>query len=435
MDLRRPATRAAPDLTIALDRAAGPVVPRRTICDDPPVPDDGPTPPRETVPWERLPYLERFGVEYVKRLSRSLPELAADAEIHILDARERAALRGIERRAVLRSGLAGALSALVSVAGIVWADHSFPVAAVDPAWAQRALYWGVVFGVAGGAAVLEMVFLYRDALRHTLMMARAAGLPLFDEDDDRVDRELAGGLVRAALELQNPARTSLGVDPLREASRWRLVAYSLLYKGKVAVTSFLLKMLVRRAMGRAVVRGAVVELVAVPVTAAWNAAVTWLTLREARLRILGPSAAATLVGELWEEDPDSPQRQGALRAVASAMVRSRDLHPNIVSLLHEVRERLQPDDEGEADALDDTGRFLDHFSAASPDEQRWIHAVAVLAAILDGKLVAPERRLLQELRGAMGISTSLRDVRQLARRFKAGQPVRAAELYPPDQKS
>ncbi len=383
---------------------------------------------RESVPYDELPFVERAGIQYVKRVSRSLPNPEAEDAVHVLNERERAAMARIERRAVLRSAASGAVSALIAVAGVAWADADF---APDPEGAtllQHAIYWGVVFGVGGVAAVFEMVFLYRDSLRHTLMMARAAGLPLFDEADERVDREHAGSLVRAALELQNPARPVLGVDPLREASKWRLLLTSVLYKGKVAVTSFLLKLLIRRALGRAMVRGAVVELVAVPVTALWNAIVTWRVMREARLRIMGPSAAAELVGALWEGGPSSPQRGGAVRAVASAIVRSSDLHPNLISLLHEILERGDVGDT--TDAIDDTSRFLALFTEAPREHQRWLHAVAVLAAILDGRVAASERRLLTELREILGVSTDLRDVEALAKRFRKGQDVRLDQLFP-----
>ena len=350
------------------------------------------------------PLLERVGVRYVLRLSRSLPRVGPDAAIHVLDARERAEINRIERAGVVRSALAGALSALIAVVGVWLADERFAVPE-EGGLLDHAVYWGVVFGIGGVAAVFEVVFLYRDALRHALLMARAAGLPLFDEDDASVDAEIAGSIVRAALELDNKQEAGrLGINPLREASKWRLLLYSLLYKGKIAVTSFLLKLVIRRAMGRAAVRGAVIELVAVPVTAAWNAVVTWLVLRETRLRIMGPSAAASLVDELWARAPASPQRSGALRAVASAIVRSSDLHPNIVALLVEVEARAEGE---EPEALDDTERFVEEFRAADAEHRRWLYAVAVLAAILDGRIAPAEKALLRELRGILGLDPAV----------------------------
>lgn len=382
---------------------------------------------RETIPYEDLPFLERAGIEYLKRMSRGLPSADDDDPVHELDDKERAKVLAIERAGIIRSASAGAISALIAAFGVLWADHAYALGD-EATTGELVKYWLVALGPGAIAAVFELVYLYRDGLRTVLKMARAAGLPLFDEADERVDRELAGSLARAALELPNPAEKTLGIDPLREASRWRLFLYSALYKGKVAVTTFLLKMLLRRAMGRVALRGAI-EFVAVPVTAIWNGVVTARVLKEARLRILGPSAASGLLEGLWSDDPSSPQRAGAIRAVASAIVRSTDLHPNLVALLYEVRSRTTDGDE--VPGIDDTSAFIEAFRAADADERRWLHAVATLAAVLDGKIVESERELLRELRRIIGIPTSLGDVDDLALRFRRGRRIEASELMPP----
>lgn len=374
---------------------------------------------------EELPLLERVGLRYVESLTRELGAVDVDDAVHILDPSEWKALVAIERNAIIRSATAGALSALVCVIAVIAADAWFPLPLGEPDWLDYGTYYGLIFGVAVAAAIIEVGYIYRDALRSTLLMARAAGLPLISELDDKADPRVAGALVRAALELPNPAEARDGVDPLREAPRWRLVAYSLLYKGKIAVTNFALKMIVRRALGRAGLRG-LAELVAIPVTALWNGIVTWQVMREARLRIVGPSAAQVLIDELWRVRPSSPQRAGAIRAVASAIVRSNDLHPNLVALMHEVRERAEDLDDHEA--LDDTQRFLDEFEAAARPQQEWVLAVATLAAILDGRIATGEAELLERLRRLAGLSTDLGDVRRLARRLRRGKPITATEL-------
>ena len=48
---------------------------------------------------------------------------------------------------------------------------------------------------------------------------------------------------------------------------------------------------------------------AVPVTAVWNGVVSWLVMREARLRAMGPSAAVALVDAVFDDVP--PQDEAA----------------------------------------------------------------------------------------------------------------------------
>src|SRR5207249_1674991 len=142
---------------------------------------------------------------------------------------EREALRRIERGAIVRACLAGALSGAAS--GIA-------EALAKPLPPQQ--FWPVVLGVTVAAASCELAFIYFHGLRSSHELARAAGLEV------KGDPILASALARAALEMPNPTRPVLGVDPRREASRWRLLAGTLAYKAKVSMTNFFAKLLLRR---------------------------------------------------------------------------------------------------------------------------------------------------------------------------------------------
>ncbi len=373
----------------------------------------------QTGPLDELPLLERTGITYLRNMARRRP-IEADDAIHILDEEELRNLRRVERGAVIRSGTVGAISALVSAAAVLYAESRWPDGGMS--------YWSLVLGVAGVAALLEILFLYWDALRSTLALTRAAGLPLFDEPDETVDVELAGSLARAALELPNSTQPTEGVDPMREAPKLKMLLVGLLYKGKIAVTNFLLKVVVRRLFGRVLVRGAE-ELVAIPVTAIWNATVTWLVMREARLRVVGPFAAEHLVGGLWDELAEhSPQREAAVRAVASAAVRSHDMHPNLLAMLREVKRRTE---QAEASGdVDDSRDFLRELAEAPPDAQRWLIGVLTLAAISDGRLAPGERALLAEACRAAGVADHTPRAQELAKRLRGGQLITARELLP-----
>ena len=217
-----------------------------------------------------------------------------------LNAEETLALRRIEQRAVWRAGIAGALSAGVTVAAMLLLRD---IEASQP-WG----YWTWVLGVGALAAAVEIGFLYWDTLRSVRQMARAAGMKLVDgQEQDFVVLALA----RAALELPSPRRNQLRVDPLRETSRTAVLLATLVYKSKIALSSFLLKALLSRALGRLAARAAL-ELVAVPVTAVWNMFVSRKVLREARLRVMGPSLASTLaqwVQEPLREQEPSPENE------------------------------------------------------------------------------------------------------------------------------
>jgi hypothetical protein len=237
--------------------------------------------------------------------------------------------------------------------------------------------------------------------------------------DAEENSEVALALARAALELPNPPEAVLGVNPHREASKLQLAFASLVYKLKVSVTNFLFKALLQRALGRFATRH-LLAFSAIPINALWNALVCWSVLREARIRVMGPSAALDMLGAVLEGQP-TPRLELASaihRAVGSAIVRTRELHPNHVAIVRAVRQRL-----GEPPAgleLDDSDIFLKQLPQLELAERRVVLRVLAIAAILDGRLVRPEKRLLSEAYAAAGLPSRVTQVEKLRRAFVAG---------------
>jgi hypothetical protein len=134
---------------------------------------------------------------------------------------------------------------------------------------------------------------------------------------------------------------------------------------------------------------------------------------------MGPSAAIELVGfELADWEPTPAGRAAAFRAVASAVVRTQDLHPNHLALLRVLAERLG---EVTVDEVDDSSRFLGEIARLDPADRRLVLRLLVIAAVLDGKLTRAEKRLLSEAFGACGRPLDLLHVEELRRAFAAGR--------------
>jgi hypothetical protein len=360
--------------------------------------------------------LERVGVRYLTARARR-ESARVDPRVHVLDAAERETLRRIERGAVIKSALAGALSSIVAAAAETWAD-TFLVPGASDGLLGHGRYWGLVLGVAVGATVLEILFLYRDALVSVQRMAHGAGLSLAEVQPGEASESIAVALARAALEVPSPPERPLGIDPHRESSRLRLFLAAFLYKGKVALSTVLVKLVVRRVLSRALLRW-VLPFVGVPVTALWNALVTYRVMREARVRAMGPSAIQELCDRVCAAEQARGQGTMLLRAVASSVVRTQELHPNLHRLLLEVHARVR--EEPPAD-LDDTAEFLRRLRALSPVEQAPVLEMLGYAAILDGRLTRLERRLLQAAGSVAGREDYLERVEVQRRRFLAGEP-------------
>ncbi|MDQ3262796.1 MAG: hypothetical protein M3Y59_03925 [Myxococcota bacterium] len=373
----------------------------------------------------KRPLLERFALGYFDKLS-SGAELRRDTRVHILDAEERGQMRRIERSAIAKSALAGALSSVVSGAAEVYADQAFPAAA-GAAFNTLLVYWGIVLGATLVASIFEIVYLYWDALKSVHRMAAAAGLPLRTVEGEGI----AVAMARAALELPTPPNPVLGVDPRRESSRVRLALIALLYKGKIALTTFLLKVLIRRVVTRSAVRMAMylpflLPFLAVPVTALWNAVVTWYVVRESRIRALGPSAVQEAAAELLRDAPaNGPIREAMIRAVASSIVRTQDLHPNLHELLLAVSAGVPP---GSHLEVDSPQRFLELLPRLPVEAQRAVLRLLSVAAVIDGRLTSREKRLVAEACAVTGIEIPARDLEELRVAFVSGDGFHAEVL-------
>jgi hypothetical protein len=381
--------------------------------------------------------LVRAGLVYLRRLSASAGRVDIGDGVHFLNPTEREALRQIQRRAIVRAAVAGGLSTVVAAVAELLARPLLGHPASKASWEQTAHFYTVVGVATVLASIVEIGFLYWDGLRTVHRLSHAAGLDLFPDEDD--DKALAGAMARAALELPTPPTGLFGVNPFREASRARLVVASLVYKAKVSVTNFLVKALVRRMLGRAFVR-MWLPFVAVPITAAWNATVCWLILREARIRAMGPSAAREMVGIVFEhvKSPSIAGRTALVRAVASSIVRTEDMHPNLVALLREVAGRVGLASEGDAKALvaseggagdlDDSKAFLAQLASLDVAERRSALRILAVASVIDGRLTRAEKRLLVEAHAVSGVPLDLDQVYALRRAFLKGDAIDRARI-------
>jgi hypothetical protein len=250
-------------------------------------------------------------------------------------------------------------------------------------------------------------------------MTRAAGYDPFGHNASDDQAAVASALARAALELPNSTESAFGVNPHREASKIKLLFASLLYKVKVSITNFAIKLLVRRIAGRALVRTWLLPFLAIPGTAAWNGIVCYIVLREARIRVMGPSAAHELVSAIFDQKItlSADARVTLVRAVASSIVRTEDLHPNLQAVLIEIMRRIEdPLPEG----IDDSRVFLDKLQSLTKDEQRMALQVLSAAAIIDGRFSGTETMLVREALHVCGLPTDVEPVERLRKAFVRG---------------
>ena len=209
----------------------------------------------------------------------------------------------IERHVTLRCMGYGALSAATSgavevVAGFVWhttgieCDEGVETCSIE-------LFWFAVFAGLAVASCCEIFAIYMDSLQSSMRFVRVVGLQLLPLDEHRLF--IACSIARAALELGNPEDALENIlDPLREVSKLRMMLCAIIYKAKIGVTNFLLKVAMKRVLSRSAARS-VLPFLAVVGTAFWNGAVAIQVMREAKIRCMGVATAVEIANVLLAE--------------------------------------------------------------------------------------------------------------------------------------
>lgn len=372
------------------------------------------------------PKLEKRGLEAFARHERDNPTPAGDEIVHILDDGERARIRAFARRMILIAFGIGAASGLVSsIASFLLA---VPEGTETTFW-EDVSDFAIVNVVTIVATMIEVAWLYRFALQTVHRIAREAGIrlaPKADDPDLDERRAVALALARTALELPNPPKNAFGIDPYRGMSRLRLVVTVIFYKLKISLTNFVLRILIRRIGGRAIVK-AYLTFTDVLVTGAWDAWVAWRMTRQARIRALGPSACESLIGEIVEQEGElRPQIYDAMmRAVAATIVRDHDVHPNLLALMRAIVRRSGVAQVPDLDAPDAFHAALERLDVR---ERLLVLEVLVLATFPDGDVSRAEAELLEVVLARAGRRLDRVRLMRVCKAFVRGDAIPRAAL-------
>lgn len=326
---------------------------------------------------------QRLASRYIaRRLARTPPLAAPDP----------AALKRSRRFVILWAALAGIVSGTL-IGGSewwmrqVWADN----------WEAMSLreqlpYWSAYMAFAGVITVLEIGFLYWNSLRGVARVARFAGLDYQTTLPQPPTVELAvQGVTRIALEYPSPGSLIYGVDPHAHLHGWKLTLQALLYRLKVSMSSFLLRAVMRRLLGRLTLRGFIPMLMA-PLYALWNAWIAARITQEAYLLASGPRRIEELMQRL-AHTPDQT-RELLAQGVGEIIMRNRHPHPNLVLLLSRLLATLPE----RPTALEvEWPRAQQAYAALDPDQQAELLAHLAQAVLLSGDYRGARKRFLQEV--------------------------------------
>jgi|EP01046_Picozoa_sp_COSAG06_P029028 hypothetical protein len=205
-----------------------------------------------------LSFAERLGVNVLKRKSMRSESQADEAAVlarvtqgtvHLLTDAQRRKVRANHRSMILYGCLFGFISSVCAALAENLATYHLntngmynPDTGEPSSKEEIKQFAAIVLGALVACSIIEICMLYLYALRHAMQTALAAGLKLTPLNRDRTN--IAKFLVQAALEMAHHNDAVHGVDPLKdsvEQGKCMVVFFLVLYKAKIALTSFVLK--------------------------------------------------------------------------------------------------------------------------------------------------------------------------------------------------
>jgi len=355
--------------------------------------------------------MERIALDVLRRrIDRAEPN------IHKWSDSELAAIQRIERRTKAVAALAGAISGALLGAVEIWLGPGVVQVTDSTRWREQLPYWSLFISLAVAVSGAEILYLYWFVLRAVARISSIAGLSLSARE---IEQLIARGLSRAALELPNPRQPIHGIDPYARVPRWKLAAYSILYRLKVGATSFVLRVVLRRMLSRATLRF-FIPLVAIPVFALWNGLIARWIMREVRVRVAGPLALDDLGRRIAKarSDLSHDARRLVVEAVGEAIIRGEDAHPNYAVLLMRLFDELGISPEPVRVDWDSSRAALKDLD---PKAQDVLLVSLTVSAILNSRLKKAQRELLEEAHRLCGRPFRPQALRDLRRKLIDGQ--------------
>lgn len=350
---------------------------------------------------------QRWASRYVQGYLRRQPAL---------DSPDPHALKRARRWIIAWAALAGMISGTL-IGGAEWFMREFATGNWEAMSLREQLpYWAGYLAVAGSVTALEIGFLYWNALRGVANITRLAGLHYGQTDALEPDIQLTvHGISRAALEYPSPGSLIYGVDPHAYLHGWRLTFRSLLYRLKISLSSFLLRLLLRRLLGRLTLRGFLPVLTG-PLYAAWNAWIAARIIQEAYLQARGPALVKYLMKTL--ADSDEHTRCLVAQGVGELIMRNQHPHPNLVLLLARLLDSLTS--KPQALEVDWPIALCDYAQLPAPARQTLLNTLTQ-AALLSGTYRGSRKKFLAEVFATCQTPLRNEDIKAQQRRLLSGQ--------------
>jgi hypothetical protein len=349
-----------------------------------------------------------------------IPHAETDAQLHLLNPTERKAIQRLEWIAWITSGVIGTLAVLLLYLPQYYVPQFFPLTDI------ALPFMGVVpiplvatiYGV-----VLVFIEIWGLTILHVYCIQRMAVSMGYVTADSAFLSEKQEKILAVSTEEKDKTLKGFGIDPYQGMKISQVWMINLLIALKATLSNMVVKILVRRVLGRYAVRE-ILDLLGIPIFAFWNIMATRNILREARVMIMGQNLIDFIVPTFEKIAIEIKDLQETKSLIYDTLqfiaVSKRDYHANHSYLTAKVFSIFDIPIENKHLISDD---FAQRLATANPMLKRFCQLLIIIGLLLDGQISWRERQRISTFHGEGIIELSVNELITLKDDFLEGRGI------------
>ncbi|TAF64683.1 MAG: hypothetical protein EAZ55_10605 [Cytophagales bacterium] len=270
-----------------------------------------------------------------------------------------------------------------------------------------------IYGVV--LALLEIYLLGLLNLRAAQQIALICGFP--NQSDKHYEEHLYS-LYQVGLEKTSKKLLEYNLDPWFGLSKFQIMIFQLFNKIKATLSNMVIKVILSRILARFTIR-AYVDLIGIPIFAAWNIYSSNKVINEAKIRIMAPSVIKKLTKQIKKDLKKEAEFKTLLYDVLQYItIIKRDFHYNHYILAHRLinsfEVEVKPLQEISADQL------TEKLQQADEETKNALAKVLAIGILIDGHLSLREKKTLAYIKDNLHVAFDLKAFARWERSFLEG---------------
>lgn len=326
----------------------------------------------------------RMGVRYIEKYTSTIEEKKPCP--YVLTERQKKELKKISQETYFLAALTGVLAVLVVVLPVNINPDLFGV--------QHLELMGYAFDFELYYTLFAVLMLFPEIWFLNYINLRAVKkICMVSDYPNRQHREYEEQVLlmtEAGLEMPAKHLQAFEIDPYVGLSRFSYYSIILLNKLKATLSNVLVKLLIKRFLGRSALR-IVTDLAGIPVFAFWNAWASRSVIKETLMRVMAHAATTDFLEEMKEEDLRTVEDKIGLTFHFIAQTK-RSYNFAIYAYIREIV-RILPD----VSLKVNHEVKLEELFSEDPQKNRLVAKILVFGLIVDGSLSLREKLVLKHI--------------------------------------